>query len=41
MRWLPPTIVTYVLHDAARDRLLLVQGSDDAALRQVAASMCG
>jgi hypothetical protein len=41
MRWLPPTIVTIALHAAARDRLVLAQGSDDTAVRTLATSVLG
>jgi hypothetical protein len=41
MRWLPPQVVTYVLRDEARDRLIFVQGDDDSLLRQVATTIGG
>jgi len=38
MRWLPEAVVTLVLHDVARDRLILAQGGDEEAARALAAS---
>ena len=35
-RWLPQSVVTIALHDAARDRLILAQGSDEQAVRSIA-----
>jgi hypothetical protein len=40
-RWLPARTMTYALHDAARDRLLLLQGSNEASIREVAATVGG
>jgi hypothetical protein len=36
MRWLPAAYVTMVLHDQARDRLVLVQATDDELARELA-----
>lgn len=41
MRWLPRSVVTIALHDARRDRLVLVQGSSEAAVRALAISALG
>jgi hypothetical protein len=41
MRWLPPQVITYARHDDQRDRLVLVQGNDDALLQQVAGTVGG
>jgi hypothetical protein len=41
MRSLAPQMITYALHDAPRDRLVLVQGDDDSLLRQVATTIGG
>ena len=41
MRWLPASIVTIALHDRERDRLVLAQGSDELAVRALAASALG
>jgi hypothetical protein len=35
MRWLPPELVTAALHDAARDRLVLVQADSDERMREL------
>ncbi len=36
MRWLPTPLPTWALHDQRRDRLVLLQATDEALLRQVA-----
>ncbi len=37
--WHPPSLVTVVAHDAARDRLVLLHGTDEPLLRAVAATV--
>jgi hypothetical protein len=39
MRWVPEGFVTYALHDEARDRLVLVQGTQEQLVREVAATV--
>jgi hypothetical protein len=38
-RSVPPQVVTYALHDAARDRLVIVQGTDDALAKATASTV--
>jgi hypothetical protein len=38
-RWIPPRLENYVLHDKVRDRLVLVQATDDEMAREVAATV--
>ena len=41
MRWLAPGVITAVLHDRVRDRLILLQSSDETALLETARSVGG
>jgi hypothetical protein len=38
-RWLAPRFVTWALHDPQRDRLVIVQATDDDLARQIAATV--